>query len=297
MKTPILAAALAVLAAVPVLAAPDASFDQGVDVSALLSQAKDAAKKDATVVTAQTVGGMRYDVDCTNVNFGPNDKPTSDGVTLRSQEWITECQPTGDPRQGGGQACWDRPGQSWTQEVRVTILNRLPLMPWEHDSFRVCLSGPWINTDVIQAAYGYKVVSGADTGDVVVETGWRTPEPPDPLGVLADLSAGLKMNFTDKWASQYSGESIVLKIELKKVVSFWPDSTVLTKEITLPVAAAYPVDLNQYLADFSAKPEAGRQYYAKYSIQRVGRLSDSSTTPTLETAKVVYAPSLLAFAR
>ncbi|MDE2143159.1 MAG: hypothetical protein KGJ84_12185, partial [Elusimicrobia bacterium] len=222
----------------------------------------------------------------------------SDRVWLRSQEWVTECQPVGDPRHGGGQTCWDRPGMSWSQGVQVTLQNRPALLPWERDSFRVCLQGPWVYTDTIEAAYDYKnVSSGRDGGDIVLAAGRRTPESPDPVGVLADLGAQLKLNFTDKWASYYAGEKIVLKVELKKVVKFWPDATLLDKEVTLPVAASYAVDLNQFAGSFSSKPEAGKQYYVKYSIKRVGSVSNDHDTKALETAKISYAPASIAFAR
>jgi hypothetical protein len=298
MKTPMLAVLLFAVSAVPAFAAPDVSFDSGVDVSALAAQAKEAAQKDKTVLSATQLGGQRYDVDCADVRFGPSDQPVSALVFLRSQEWVTECAPVGDPRRGGGQSCWERPGSVWTQDVRVTLQNRPPLLPWEHDSFRVCLQGPWVSADSVETAYEYKnVSSGRDAGNVVMAAGRRTPESPDPVGVLADLGAQLKLNFTDKWASYYPGEQIVLKVELKKVVKFWPDATVLDKEITLPVAAAYAVDLNQFAGSFSSKPEAGKQYYVKYSIKRVGSVSNDHDTKTLETAKVSYAPAAIAFAR
>jgi hypothetical protein len=238
-------------------------------------------------------GGIRYDADCATFDFGANDKPASDRVLLRSQEWVTECMPVGDPRHGGGQNCWDRPGNAWTQDVSVTLRNRPAPLPWEHDSFRVCLQGPWIYTDTIEAAYDYSNVSpDRNGGDVVLAAGKRTPESPDPVGVLADLNAQLKMTFADKWSSYYPGERIALKVELKKVVKFWPDATILEKEVTLPVAAAYGVDLNKFAAEFSSKPEAGKEYYVKYSIKRIGAVSKPSYTKTLETAKVSYTPAL-----
>jgi hypothetical protein len=295
MKTPMLAALLFAVAALPVFAAGDASFDQGVDVSALAAQAKTAAAHDKTAVTAQAWGGQRYDVECAAVTFGANDKPVSDRVWLRSQEWVTECAPVGDPRRGGGQQCWERPGMSWNEPIQITLQNRPALLPWERDSFRVCLQGPWVYVDTIEAAYDYRTVSGRNGDDIVLAAGRRTPESPDPVGVLADLNAQFKVSFADKWASNYAGEKIVLKMELKKVVKFWPDATVLTKEAAFPVAASYGVDLNQFAAEF--KPEAGKQYYVKYSIKRVGSISNDRFTRALETGKISYAPAALAFAR
>ena len=46
-----------------------------------------------------------------------------------------------------------------------------------------------------------------------------------------------------------------------------------------------------------SKPEAGKQYYVKYSIKRVGSVSNDRYTKSLETAKISYAPAAIAFAK
>ncbi len=291
--TPTLAVLL--LAAAPAFSAPDASFDQGVDVSALASQAKMAAAKDTT--KTQSMMGMRYDMSCTNIVFHAGDKPTSNGVWLKSQEWDTQCQYVGAPPYGS-QQCWDVPGNSWSQQVTVTISNPQPLLPWEQNVFRVCLQGPWLTTDPVQAAYSFKVVSdGYDTGGVVVSAGARTPEAPDPVGVTGQLNAQLHLQLTDKWSTYYKGEQTVVKVELKKHVDFWPDESLIETSVTLPVAASYDVDLNRYAAQFSQKPASGSRYYVEYSVERVGSVSSAEFTPELKTAQVSYAPGALAFAR
>lgn len=299
MKTPSLIALILSLAvSVPVLAAPSADFDAGVDASAILKAAKESAKKDKTVVATYYPGGRRTMPDCVAFTFSPTDNPVSESVYLRSTEYVTECQPVGDPRHGGGQNCWERPGYSYSQRVQVTIRDRQPLLPWEHDTFRVCLDGPWIYSDVVEAAYDYKLVSaGADNGNIIVAPTRKVAMRPDPVGVLAELSGQFVMNFKDKWASYYPGENVVLKITVKKVVKFWPDYAVLEKELTLPVAEAYKVDLNKFLPDFTTKPEAGKDYYAVYSIKRTGKVSKNDFTKSLETARVSYAPASLAFNR
>lgn len=300
MKTPSLLV-LSLFVALPVLAAPSADFDAGVDVSAIVKTAKDAAKKEAKhakVVEANYMGGRRTMPDCVSFSFGPNDGPVSDSVYLRSMEYVTECQPVGDPSHGGGQQCWERPGYSYSQRVQVTIRDRQPLLPWERDAFRVCLDGPWLYSDVIEAAYDYKLVSGgADNGQIVVAPTRKIAMRPDPVGVLADLSGQFVLSFKDKWAAYYPGENIVLKFTIKKQVKFWPDYAVLEKEITLPVAEAYTVDLNKLAGDFTEKPAAGKTYYAMYSIKRTGPVSKNDFTKALESNHVSYAPASLAFNR
>lgn len=288
--------ALILSLSVPVLAAPSADFDAGVDSSAVLKAAKESAKKDATVVATYYPGGRRTVPDCVEFSFAPNDNPVSESVYLRSMEYIEECRPVGDPRNGGGQQCWERPGYSYSQRVQVTIRDRQPLLPWERDTFRVCLDGPWLYTDVLEAAYDYKLVSaGADNGNIIVAPTRKIAMRPDPVGVLADLSGQFVLSFKDKWASYYQGETIVLKVKLRKEVKFWPDYTILEKEVALPVAEAYNLDLSKFLAEFSEKPSVGTNYYVQYSIKRVGKVSRDSFTKDLETARVSYAPASLAF--
>lgn len=286
------------LLAAPVLAS--ASADVSFDPSAVLAQAKAEVRQDKTEVAAQSMGPSNYDMDCANVTFNAGTGPVSEPVFLRSQEWVTECAPVGgDPRHGGGgQTCWQRPGMSWTQQARITVSNPKPLLPWEHDSFRVCLMGPWLSADALDTAYKYTVTSqGQDSGSIVVVAGAKTPEAADPAGVTGDLNASLALNLSDKWASYYAGERITVRVELKKVVKFWPDAQVFEKDVDLPVASSYPLDLAKLAAQAGQKLEAGKQYYAKYSIKRVGTVSKADFTKTLETGKVSYAAALLALAQ
>ena len=226
-------------------------------------------------------------------SFAPNENPVSPAVYLRSTEYIEECQQTGRGRQ-----CWERPGFTYTQRVQVTLRDRQPLLPWERDVFRVCLDGPWLYTNVIEAAYEYKLVSaGADNGNIILAPVRKIAMRPDPVGVLGELSGQLVLNFKDKWASYYPDESIVLRIALKKKVKFWPDYAILEMEFTVPVAETYRFDLNKFAAQFSEKPEAGKNYYVAYSIKRTGKVSKNDFTKKLETAAVVYAPASLAFNR
>jgi hypothetical protein len=295
MRTPMIAALLFAAAAAPALASPQVSFDQGVDVSAIVSQTKAAVRKDK----AQTpFHAMRYDMDCASVAFGANDKPVSDRVWLRSQEWETRCTPVGDPRHGGGQNCWEQPGMSWSQGVQITLQGRGQVLPWERDVFRVCMNGPWVYVDPILTTHKYHETGSDATGDYVESATARTLQAPDPAGILGSVTPQFQATFTDKWASYYPGETVTLKIELKKDVPIFPDSTLLKKEITLPVAASYSVDLNKYAAEFSQKAVAGKKYYLRYSIRRDGgTVSTKDYTDELETAKVSYAPAALAFAR
>ena len=285
--------ALAASLAAPVLAeTPAVSFDQGIDVSSILKQSKEAAKADAAPVAALYMGGSRTMPDCVDVSFGANDPAASPTFELRSQEYVEECYQTGgDPRRGGGQRqCYERPGMSYHELASVTIRDRQALLPWERDTFRVCLDGPWLSINDVETAYDYKVVSGGSyNGAYVLAPGRKLAQRPDPVGVLAELDSSMKLALKDKWAKYYPGETIEIKYTLKKDVPNWFDPVIAQGSITAASADAYSVDLSKN------KFENGKSYYVEYSIRRVGKVSTNSWTRTLETNKTSRALQSLAF--
>jgi hypothetical protein len=292
MNTTCLTLALAAsLIAAPVLAADTAvNFDQGIDASAILKQSKEAVKSDATVVEAQYIGGRRTLPDCVTVSFGANDPAASPTFDLRSQEYVEECYQTGDPRTGGGRQCWERPGMSYHELASVTIRGRQALLPWERDSFRVCLDGPWLSIYDLETAYDYNVVSGGSyDGAYVLAPGRKLAQRPDPVGVVGDLDASMKVALKDKWASYYAGEKIEIKYTLKKSVSGWFDKVIAELDVTGDVAETYGADFSK------SKFENGKSYYVEYSIRRIGKVSKDSFTKVLETGKVTRAAQTLAF--
>lgn len=282
------------LAAAPAFAeAPAVNFDQGIDISAALQQAKKAAKADTKVVPAQYAGGRRTMPDCVTVSFGANDPAQSPRFELRSVEYIEECYQTGDPRNGGGRQCYERPGMTYHELASVTIQDRQALLPWERDTFRVCLDGPWLSLDAIETAYDYRRISGGNyNGAYILAPGRKIAQRPDPVGVLGELDSAMKLTLKDKWASYYAGETIEIKYALKKDVPNWFDPVVAEGSVTVPVAEAYLVDLSK-----SSGLQNGKSYYVEYSIRRVGKVSRDTFTRALETNKTARAAMSLAFAR
>lgn len=297
------AAVLALLAAAPAQASDDIKaldFDQGVQVGEILDKAKELAAKDAAVIAPAQVSSNRYESDCVRFTFSPTDQPVSDTIWLRSTEYVTECRPTGDPRRGGGQYCHERPGYTYNERVQITLKDRQRLFPWEHDSFRVCLQGPWLDVDTLASAYEYKMVQGGNrNGNIVLAPGRKLAMRPDPAGIRAqDLTSGLLLGLTDKWASYYSGadEKVVLKVTLKKDVPNWFDPTLVELELE---SAAVPaqLDLKQFAAKFSQKLEAGKKYYVKLEFKRVGRISRADYAEGNETTPAAYQPGGVAVGR
>ncbi len=292
MRTARLVLTAALLAAALPAAAVD--FDAAIDAAAVLSEAEAAAVSAAPVAaaTVRAASFRRYERDCASFRFGPNDGLASDAVWLRSTEWVEECYQTGDPRHGGGRQCHERPGRTYRERVQVTLTERKPLAPWESDSFQVCLEGPWVDVRQGESAYEYRRASGTGQEASIVATPVKkTPMRPDPTGVTAVLAADLTATFTDKWASYYQGEKVVLKFTLKKHLPNWFDPVILEKETELDVASSYAVDMAAELVAAASKPEAGKTYYIEYQVKRVGAVSKPVFTKALESNKAAYVPS------
>ncbi len=280
--------------AAPVLAETSAvNFDQVIDVSAIVKQSKEAAKSDVKVVDAQYMGGRRTIQDCVTVSFGANDTPVSPSFELRSTEYVEECYQTGDPRNGGGRQCYERVGMTYHERASITIQDRQPLLPWERDTFRVCLDGPWLSLSEIETAYDYRRISGGNyNGAYIVAPGRKIAQRPDPVGVLGDLDSGMKLTLKDKWASYYAGETIEIKYFLKKHVENWFDTVIAEGTVSAAVAESYVVDLSK-----SDGFRNGKSYYVEYSIRRIGKVSTDKFTKGIETNKVSRASMSLAFAK
>ena len=284
------------------------NFDQGVNVSDILKQAKTQAAQDKTVIAPAYIGHTRYDRDCRTVTFNPADRPESGQIHLRSTEWITECNTHGGgtyPGPGGQpipvppqQNCWERPGYSYTGEAQVTLRDRQELFPWEYDKFEVCLEGPWYSLYTGESAYEYKMVQGGNRdGNFVLAPVKKKAMRPDPVGITArSFSNGMVLTLGDKWASYYAGEQTALKLVLKKDLPNWFDTVILEKELSFPAAESYAVDFLAYAKEFSQKLEAGKSYYVEYSFKRVGKISKPDLMKVGETDKAAYQPASLAAA-
>ena len=291
MKQPAALALIVSLVAPAAFAAPSKDFDAAMDVSAALASARAAAAEVSAPVRTQTVG--RFEVDCVDVSFNASDAAASEYIPLRSQEWETVCTPVGDPRRGGGQNCWERPGFSYTRTVRVERVGVKPLLPWEHDTFRVCLQGPWLDSRPQATAYKYRLVDDGRSGNIAYEAGDKVATRPDPAGLsIAGLTSGLTLTLTDKWASYYSGEAVKIHVQIKKDSLFHP--TVSEFDLMMPTAAAYTLDLARQAG---TAVQNGKGYFARVSFQRAGKVSNADSVKAGDTATVKYQPSAAGIGR
>lgn len=262
---------------------------QSFDAKAVLEEAKQSASEAETIAPASAGFTRRYDSDCVRFTFDADDAPVSESVWLRSTEWVQECTSTGDPRHGGGRQCWERPGFTYNERVQVTLKDRKQLYPWETDSFRVCLQGPWLDAAQLATAYDYKMVSGGNrNGNLVLTPGNKRQMKPDASAVTGQVLSDGTLKLNDRWASYYAGEKVVLKLKVNREVRNWPDSTVGETELE---AGAVPaaVDLKAF-----AKLEAGKRYYVKIEFKRVGSISKDDWVSAGETPAAPYQPAMLA---
>ncbi|HNT98736.1 MAG TPA: hypothetical protein PKK31_10775, partial [Elusimicrobiales bacterium] len=254
----------AVLLGFAAAAKAEINFDQGVDVKAAIEQASE--KSADLPVADRYIGHSRYTRDCVRFGFGPSDtEQLSEKVWLRSQEYIEDCHTNyvqqchtvtganGQPQQVCNTVpqthCWERPGQSWREAVQVKVEAR-KLFPWERDSFEVCLEGPWSRLYVNQAAYKYSVSKTGNYDTLYTLTpGKKVAMDPDKNGLEAvefSLENGkytFKVN--DKWAKEYAGEKVAIKVDLYRQISFWPDSYKGEKEFVFDAANGYEMTFTE----------------------------------------------------
>lgn len=279
----------------PGVRAWEADFDQGVDASAAL----EAARREAGAAHGP-FRHRRYSVDCMDFVFKPDSPIVSQRVTLRSTEWIDHCHGHNGDRPhddyGRHPHCLVIPGRTYSESVQVSLRERKPLLPWESDTFRVCLEGPWLRSDPVATAYEYTRGPNTGRGDFLYVPGRKTPMRPDPAGLaVGAFSPSLVLRLEDKWASHYAGEKLALQLFL---VQEWGilRPPVLETTIYLPTAAVHEIKLMDYSQYFKMPVQPGSRYHLKFNFQRVGTVSKPDTVPSwgylgaIRTPTVEYRP-------
>lgn len=285
------------LALAAALALP-ASAEPAFDPAAALSEARAAAVQDVSSVRPRVAS--RYDVDCATVRFGPDGRLSSDVVYLQSREWVEQCYyeypPGCDPRYYNCQPywrCYERPGYTYRQNVQVLLQSRLPLRPWEYDSFQVCLQGPWSDISTRESAYFYKHVSGGGReGTFLMAPGSRRAMAPDPSGItLESLSSSLVLTVKDKWAAYYAGEKTALTLVVKRRNPNWFPKKVAELKLQFAPVETFKLDLLAFASEFSQQPVAGRDYFVEASFQRLGQISTAETMDAGASNDATYQPA------
>jgi len=277
---------LAAVVSFGLLAAASAqvNFDQGVNMDNFVSQ----AVSSDLVVPAPVMGRMYTSRDCVRFTFGPSDtEQLSERVWLRSTEYVTECHTVMQPGPNGTmvpvQHCYDRPGMSWSQTAQVKVLPR-KLFPWEHDTFEVCLNGPWLDIYVNEAAYKYAAarVGSYDTlFELTAQNKVAMKADENGLNFGSFSYADGKYTFTvsDKWAKEYAGEKVMVSVDLFKDNAVFFDGYKGSKDFTFDVAEGYTMTFAESELMQPETPElpdtfrAAKKYYLKWGFKRLGAIS------------------------
>lgn len=269
-------------------------FEQGVDISAILSNAKKKADNIKLEPNQFQAAFSRWERDCAVISIGADDPTKSERVTLESRFYEDRCYPTGP---NGQESCHEEWSYTERRRVRVEVLDRGEMLPWERDIFRVCLDGHWLNADVVNASHEYALTEPDWNDDTVVARAVRKVRSwPDPAGIFAAslrVDAGVKnfvLTLKDRWSSYYKGEQTVVSVKLKRHRSLWFDDTLIEKEFVLPSSEAglTPIRFADYAEDFKSKLKDGKDYYVKWRFKRVGSVSTDKWQGWWETAKVTF---------
>lgn len=285
----LLAAAVALVsgatAQAQTLAHPE--FDQGIDARGALEGLRH-RRPGPDELWAQP-NYYRSERDCALISFRTTDPLVSPRVTLESREYQERCYPSGP---NGERHC--REEWVWTERrhVRVEIVGRGEMLPWEEDAFEVCLDGRWLNARVYDASHEYDLVERGDT--IIARAGRKVPALPDPVGIISESFTydGALGNFVlklrDRWASYYAGETTAVKVKLRRHRQGWFDDTLLEKELSFPAAESYAISFADYANELNPKPQNGKKYYVEWRFKRAGKVSKDKWQKAWESDKAVF---------
>jgi len=275
-------------------------FDQGApDVKNLMTGLKKKAQQESPAVEKTYQVARRTDRDCVTFVFKPDGPTVSEKVWLRSTEYREECRWEGDPRNGGRQYCREVPRWTYRELVQVELKDRKELYPWEKEAVAVCLDGNWLSVHEVQLAHKY--TASRSGGYYTLTAGEKKPMDPDKHGIEAgapeSTGGSLAVAFTDRWASYYAGEQVVLSMKLKREKKNWFDPILVEKEFTFTVADSYGVDFGPYAEEFSEKLRPGSDYYVEWSFKRIGKVSKPTKMKRGDGPTGTYKPLLIMVAR
>ena len=237
----------------------------------------------------------------------------SDRVRLESVEYVEECHYVPDPPpppQPGhpghppklnekGMQCMERPHDVFRRTVQLSMAPR-QLLPWENDSFEVCIEGPRVDMRTREAAYSYDI-SEMGQYDVRYELTprYKVPTAPDRNGLSAGAFSFADGRFTfkvaERWAQEYAGEKVAIKVELYKDGFLFFNSLKGEKEFTFDTAAGYELNFSEGELDKThvvqpADPfplnRGPKKYYLHWSFHRIGGTSTGEKVKKDSTDKI-----------
>lgn len=227
-----------------------------------------------------------YTQSCKTFRFFADSSLVSDRYLLRSREQIETCY-TNDQ---GYRECTTHYVRSFEKSVGMSIQSR-QLLPWENESFEICLKGPELRFRTHEAAYSYDMQQqGFDYERTYsLYPQGKIPTDPDQNGMTLQsftydpAAKNFKMSVFDKWARYYSGEQTSLRVKLIKNRSFWGDQTILERDIPMEPASVYEIDLSKF-ADLSNLQPG--QYFVQWGFKRIGTVSKPNHVDRGQTNRI-----------
>jgi hypothetical protein len=331
-------------------AGAEVNFNQGVDVTSAIEQAKAADVKGPYPYYGPH--RVRYSRECKDFSFGASGLAQSSGREyLSSTEYIEECrfipnpppppptppvQPPNGPKppkpghpkdynpgypgqpgyndnssgphgnysyagsQGGQQGtyyCHERIGQTFRATAQLNIAAR-QLFPWENERFEVCMEASRVDFETRTSPYRYSVDrQGLYDLTFNLTPNYRVPTAPDANGLSAVTWAfrdgKFVLNVSDRWASYYAGEKVVIKVELIKDGFLFFNSSQGEKEFTFDVSNGYELafvegDLQKTASyvDTSNDMRGPKKFFVKWGFKRVGSVSTQDYVNKGSTDKI-----------
>ncbi len=289
------------------------NFDQGINTKDVIHHTYDNQNGHSAYYTPAPngpFGHSRYSRDCARFSYGPEDGDIlSEKVRLRTTEYVNECYSVPVTGPNGHttytEHCYERPGQSWSQSVQLSIKNR-KLLTWEREYFEVCLEGPWSpDLRIDDAAYKYNVKRVGNYDTLFVLTPERKIKMnPDLNGIQLisfkynKAAKNYTLKVKDLWAKDYAGEKISFKVDFYKDGWWFFNSYLGKTEVTFNTAGTYTItfaekDLVKELVegmedDFnrSKVTKGEKKYYAKWGFKRLSKLSTDKFMKKGETPKI-----------
>jgi hypothetical protein len=226
--------------------------------------------------------GHPKDIDARDINNGPHGNYSYSGNQHGQQ---------------GSWHCRERRGREYRATAQMNIAPR-QLFPWESESFNVCMEADRLDLDQRQSPYRYHV-SRQGMYDVTfnLTPNYRTPTAPDSNGLYSSAFAfrdgKFVLNVGDRWASEYAGERVEIKVELFKDGFLFFNSSQGEKTFTLDAATGYELafaegDLtkNKDFVDDSGDMRGPKKFYAKWGFRRLGSVSTSEYVNKGSTDKI-----------
>lgn len=291
---------IAVLVSAGFIAAANAQvdFNQGFSVNEIISQAQNADLS----IPIPVPGRGFYSRDCASFSFGPSDTELlSQKVYLRSTEYVTECHTVMVPGPNGtmvpSQQCYERPGMTWHQAGQIKMAVR-QLLPWERESFEICLNGPWLDLYVNAAAYKYSARREGNYDTLFVLTAqnkiaMKSDEDGLSAGDFSYADGKYTFKVNDKWAKEYAGEKTAIKVELYKDNPNWFDGYKGFKDFSFDAAEGYSMTFAASELEQPEAPEASfgdnrgaKKFYVKWGFKRVGVISKDNFVKKGETPSI-----------